>query len=88
MSCAATRQGDEFYCSRCRSRWDADGPQPTPCAPAAERRKAPIVTPSGVFDARAMVHKHRGWITSHSVLERMEIVARLAYEAGRRDGKK
>lgn len=91
MSCAATRQGDEMYCSRCQLRWDAAGPQAATCAPLDRRgpkRKAleSVATPGGVFDARAFMLARRGWVSSPGVLDRMEIIAREAYAAGRKDG--
>lgn len=94
MTCAATRQGDEMYCSRCQLRWDAAGPQTVVCAPLDRRgpkRKAlePAATLSGgAFDARAFMLARRGWVSSPGVLDRMEIIAREAYAAGKKDGSK
>ena len=30
-TCDKRRIGDEFYCHRCRTRWDASDPEPPPC---------------------------------------------------------
>lgn len=95
MTCAATRQGDEMYCSRCQVRWAANEPKTAACAPVdrrGARRKAleppaPTGTPGGAFDARAFMLARRGWVSSPGVLDRMEIIAREAYAAGVKDGK-
>ena len=90
MSCAATRQGDEMYCSRCKLRWEAATPQSAPCLPERRTprraaRLAHIPATGGDFDARALVVQLRGWVSSPYVLLRMEEIARAAYALGKKD---
>ncbi len=87
MMCAATRQGDEMYCSRCQVRWPAAEPKSVDCLPVERRGRqrqavTPRAAPAGEFNAHAFVLARRGWVSSPGVLDRMEIIAREAYAAG------
>ena len=94
MTCDATRQGDEMYCSRCGIRWAAAEVKVISCAPVerrSARRKAldlATPTPGAQFDARAFTLARRGWVSSPGVIDRMEVIAREAYAQGKKDGGK
>lgn len=82
MSCDATTQGDEMYCSRCQLRWATSDPAPR-CLPVERRKVNRSPTPAvNTFNARKFALQHRGFITNPAVLDVLEQAVRAAYAAG------